>query len=137
MSEHRRRADSERRPRPVARARRVLVGLAVVAFLLGSSCLPGHRAKEILVTNQCQGTVWLRFTDRPNATPDQMLERKAYEATAGGLTTVRGSVLGPADGRQGSMAVSSTPVLVGSVVPLPNPVDDQIHVLVSGHLCPT
>ena len=124
-------------PGVLARARWVLLRLAVVGFLLGSSCLPGHRTKEIRVTNQCQGTVWLRFTDQPNATQDQMLERKAYEAMAGGLTTVRGSVLAPPDGRQGSMAVSSTADLVGSIVPLPKPVNDETHVLVSGDLCPT
>ena len=137
MSEHWRRAVAGWTPGQLAHARWVVVGLAVVGLLLTPSCLPGHRAKEMRVTNQCQGSVWLRFTDRPNATSDQMLERKAYEATAGGSTTVRGSVHAPADGRQGSMALSSTADLVGSIVPLPEPVNDEIHVLVSGDLCPT
>jgi hypothetical protein len=120
----------------LANARWALVCIALVGVLFGSSCLPGHRAKEIRITNECQGAVWLRFTDRPEATPAQMLERKAYEATAGRLTTVRGSILAPPDGRQGSMAVSSIPDVPGSIVPLPNPVNDQIHVFVAGELCP-
>ena len=120
----------------LANARWVLVCVALVGVLFGSSCLPGHRAKEIRITNECQGAVWLRFIDRPDAMPEQMLYRKAYEARAGRLMTVRGSVLAPPDGRQGSMAVSSTPDVLGSIVPLPTPVNDQIHVPVAGELCP-
>ena len=96
----------------------------------------GALDETILVTNACGETVWLRFTDRPEATEGQMLERKAYEARPDEMTTVNGSVLAPADGRQGSMAVSAASDVVGMISPLPLPVGEEIRVTVAGEDCP-
>lgn len=89
-----------------------------------------------MADSQCQETVWLRFSDRPNATEEQMRERKAYEVVSEGLTTVKGSVLDPGDGQQGSMAVSRAPDVVGRIVMLPTSVGDEIRVTIASDLCP-
>lgn len=110
--------------------------VAVVAILVTPACLPGHRTKTILVTSQCPGIVWLRFADRFEATEEQMQERKSYEIKPDGLTSVEGSVLGREDGRPGSMAVSSDPNVVGTIVALPPAVGEEIRVTIASDLCP-
>ncbi len=110
------------------------IAVMAFAFLGATACLPGDRAKTIVVTNQSQAAVWLRFTDRPEANEEQMKDRKAYEAVPGKATTVKGSVLDPADGLQGSMAVSAMPDLVGRIVALPPSMGEEIRVTIAGDL---
>lgn len=115
--------------------RHTAVVVMAVLYLGATACLPGDRAKTIIVTNQCQEAVWLRFTDRPEANDEQMTNRKAYEAGPGKTTTVKGSVLDPEDGLRGSMAVSATPDAIGRIVALPPSVGEEIRVTIAGDFC--
>lgn len=106
--------------------------LSLVIALLAVTC---ENPKTVLVDNQCSQTIWLRFTDQPAATLEQLGERTAYMAKENETIRVDSSVFDP-DEADGTIAVSESSMEIGKRSRLPHSETNEIRVTVTGELCP-
>lgn len=108
------------------------IALCLCSSAALAACLPGDRAKTLIVSNQCSHEVWVRVRESGSAQPEDMATTRG-ERIAPGRAVAFSVFDNDADG----LTLSATAVdgAIGQLLPVPHSDDDRRTFDIRGPSC--